>query len=33
VAVAPDPAVRPAHGRLPLPPAIGSVRLEIEPRG
>ena len=31
-AVAPDPAVRPAHGRLPLPAAIGSVRLEIETR-
>ncbi len=29
----PEPAGRPAHGRLPLPAAIGSVRLEIEPEG
>jgi hypothetical protein len=30
-AVAPDPVGRPAQGRQPLPGAIGSVRLEIEP--
>jgi hypothetical protein len=32
-ALAPEPAGRPTHGRLPLPAAIGSVRLEIEPGG
>jgi hypothetical protein len=30
-AALPGPAGRPAHGRLPLPTAIGRVRLEIEP--
>ncbi len=32
-ALAPAPAGRPTHGRLPLPAAIGSARLEIEPSG
>ena len=30
-ALASESSVRPAHGRLQLPAAIGSVRLEIEP--
>lgn len=30
-AIVPESSVRAAHGRRPLPAAIGSVRLEIEP--